>query len=239
MRTKLALTVAACSVFGPAAFAADLSTPAPPMSPVPAGHEVLFDGSLGTTYSTNSLTPWTASATARATLLKNGWGVSLNGITQTSITGVPVTVSGAQVQVFKNFASSAVSVAYGIAGGNGISTQLAAIEGKIFSGNATLKGSIGYTFGSVIPSETTLIAQGAYFFTPNTQGFASVTQSWTAAASSTSFFVGAEHKFDSTPISLFADVGYVTPSNSFVAAVGIRLTPRSLSLQAFDRKVPF
>jgi hypothetical protein len=38
---------------------------------------------------------------------------------------------------------------------------------------------------------------------------------------------------------VFADVGYETPSNSFIAAVGLRFTSRNLTLQQFDRKVPF
>ena len=115
------------------------------------------------------------------------------------------------------------------------------LEGALFAGNAELRGSISHTFESApIPAATSVMAELAYYFTPNTAGYVSVTETWNAGATTdTAFSISAEHKFQSSPFSVFGGLAYATTSSSLSASIGIRFTPSALSLQDFTRKVPF
>ncbi|MEJ0012691.1 MAG: hypothetical protein WDM94_08685 [Bauldia sp.] len=242
MRIGVGLTVAACAAFASAGHAADLSTPVPTMAPAASGHEVFFDGSLAAVYSANSASPWSAVISGRATVLSSsGWGASITGIDQASLSGVSVNVVGGQVDVFKNFGAGALGASYAIASGNGITISGVGFSGALFAGNAQLRGSITHSFASApVPALTSVTGQIAYYFTPNTEGYVGVAQAWNdASASGTSFSVGAEHKFQSSPFSVFGGLAYSTTASSLAATVGVRFTPSALSLQDFTRKVPF
>ncbi len=216
--------------------------PAPaPMAPTTSGHEFVFDGYASATYANAGLAQWTGSVAARGTILTNsGCGFSLTGMDQANLTGPSLNIVGGEVDVYKTIGDAALGVSYAVASGNGVTVNALGVQGALFAGNFQLRGSYAHTFeAGLAPAANSLTGRVAYFFAPNTQANISVMTASNGTYNDTTFGIGAEHKFQSSPFSLFGGLAYSSNTSATSVTVGVRFTPSALSLQDFTRKVPF
>lgn len=247
MRMKLLASAAAMALATPA-FAADLGyvPPAndPVYSPTPmmVGHVELSLGYLGV--DGDGDTGFFDGAGRVNIPFAGSWNLEVEaGGTAFFDDDYDQSVLGAYAHLWTNLGAARVGAFGGIADAHDTVGTIG-LEGEVdVTSNATLGAQVAYNF---VDGDDGWGLRGwaDYYFAPNTK--ANLELAWADTDGNDAWGISGklEHRFDNTPVSAFAEVGYLDAdqgAEAYTVKLGTRifLDQQGMTLQDHDRQVPF